>query len=34
MMANEMATVELVGEEADPRGRATAAAPSAIASYF
>jgi amino acid transporter len=32
VMANEMATVELVGEEADPRGRATATAPSAISS--
>jgi hypothetical protein len=27
VMANEMATVELVGEVADPRARATAAAP-------
>jgi hypothetical protein len=27
VMANEMATVELVGEEADPRSRATAEAP-------
>jgi hypothetical protein len=32
VMADEMATVELVGEEADPRGRATATAPSAISS--
>jgi amino acid transporter len=32
VMANEMATVELVGEEADPRGRATATAPSALSS--
>lgn len=29
-MANEMATVELVGEDTDPRTRATAAAPSAL----
>lgn len=32
VMANEMATVELVGEDADPRGRATAAAPASISS--
>jgi hypothetical protein len=29
MMANEMATVELVGEDSDPRSRATAEAPAA-----
>ena len=33
VMANEMATVELVGEEADPRARATAAAPASISTW-